>query len=252
MKTAAAMEKPPPRQGIRRGAYLLPSLFTTGNILLGFYALVLGYRGNFPDAALSIFVAGILDGLDGRIARLTHTESEFGRELDSLADLFTFGAAPAFLCFLWGLHEYGRPGWLIPLFFLICAAMRLARFNVQAKTVDSRDFVGLPAPAGAGAIASLIFVSPSPETWGEWIDPHVAVAIVIFSLITVGSLMVSTFSFTSFKKVDLRRRFSYRAALIFAAFVLVLATYPPAFFLSAALIYTLSGPLGWLWGRFRG
>ena len=136
---------------MRRGAYILPSLFTMGNIWLGFYGVVLAYRGDFEKAAWMVIIAGVLDGLDGRIARLTHTESEFGKEFDSLADVLTFGAAPALMAFMWKLSNpaYGRLGWLIPLFFLLCTTIRLARFNVQTKAT-SRTCAGMlrrPPPA---------------------------------------------------------------------------------------------------------
>ncbi len=232
-------------QRFRRGVYLLPSLFTTGNILMGFYAVVRGFRGDYATAALVIFIAGILDGLDGHIARLTHTESDFGREFDSLADLWTFGAAPALLAYLWGLERLGRIGWLIPLFFLICTAVRLARFNVQTKSVDSRFFVGLPSPAAAGFIASFLFVAPDSE-WKVWLE-----AAMLIALVGVGSLMVSTFRYPSLKKIDLRQRWSYRIVLPWAAGLLALAFHPPAFFLSAAVVYTSMGPTSWLWGRLR-
>ncbi len=233
------------RQRLRRGVYLLPSLFTTGNIVMGFYAVVRGFRGDFATAALVIFIAGVLDGLDGHIARLTHTESDFGREYDSLADLFTFGAAPALLVYLWGLNQLGRIGWLIPLFFLICTAVRLARFNVQTKVVDSRFFVGLPCPAAAGFIASFLFVAPNSE-WKAWLE-----AAMLIALVGIGSLMVSTFRYPSLKKIDLRQRWSYRVVLPLAAGILALAFHPPAFFLSAAVVYTMMGPSSWLWGRAR-
>ncbi|MEM7355237.1 MAG: CDP-diacylglycerol--serine O-phosphatidyltransferase [Acidobacteriota bacterium] len=232
-------------QRLRRGVYILPSLFTMGNILMGFYAIILGFRGEFATAALLVFVAGILDGLDGRIARMTHTESEFGREFDSLADVLTFGITPALLAYLWGLQDLGRIGWLIPLFFLICTAVRLARYNVQTKAVDSRFFVGLPSPAAAGFIASFLFVQPDSEI-RVWLA-----AAMLLSLVGVGTLMVSTFRYASFKKFDLRQRWSYRIALPWAAGILALAFHPPAFFLSAAVVYTLTGPVSWLYGRLR-
>lgn len=236
----------------RRGVYLLPSLFTIGNMLLGFYAIVLGFRG-FVDAgsdlfgwgALLIFAAGIVDGFDGRIARLTGTESDFGREYDSLADVITFGVAPALLTYFWGLHELGRPGWLVPLFFMVCCATRLARFNVQTRVVDKRFFVGLPTPAAAGTICSILFFAPDRE-WRTWME-----ALVLVSLAVVGMLMVSTFRYRSFKQFDLRRRWSYRALVPVAAVVLVTALAPRAFFLAVAVLYTLSGPAAWLWGRLR-
>lgn len=242
------------RRGLRGGAYLLPSLFTTGNILLGFYAVVLGFRGRFEDAAAMVLIAGILDALDGRIARLTGTESEFGKEYDSLADVLTFGATPALLAFLWGLSQFGRVGWLIPLFYLLCTAIRLARFNVRTNVEDKRFFVGLPSPAAAGTIVALLFSAPTPSSWliwADWLGPSVVTAVMFFALITVGGLMVSTFRFPSFKKIDLRERWSYRAFMTVAAFLLVLAYRPTAFLLTATLLYTLSGPLSWLWGRLR-
>jgi CDP-diacylglycerol--serine O-phosphatidyltransferase len=228
---------------MRRGGYLLPSAFTIGNILLGFYAVVRGYRGDFQMAALLILTAGVLDGLDGRIARLTGTESEFGKEYDSLADVLTFGAAPALLAFFWGLQELGRIGFLAPFFYVVCTATRLARFNVQTRVVDKRYFVGLPSPAAAGGIASFLFFSPDHE-WKPW-----AAAFLIGALVAVGMLMVSTFRYRSFKGVDLRRRWSYRATLPIAAVLLVAAYHPPAFFLAAAVVYTLSGPLAWVASR---
>ncbi|HBL32025.1 MAG TPA: CDP-diacylglycerol--serine O-phosphatidyltransferase, partial [Acidobacteria bacterium] len=145
---------------LRRGAYLLPSLFTICNMLLGFYAIILGLRQDFRMAALLVFIAAIVDTLDGRIARMTGTESDFGREYDSLADVITFGATPALLTYLWGLRLFDRDAWLIPLFYMVCAATRLARFNVQTKVVDYRFFVGLPVPAAAGTICSILFFAP--------------------------------------------------------------------------------------------
>ncbi len=250
----AADGRPRVRRRLRGGAYLLPSLFTTGNVLLGFYAVVLGFRQRFEDAAVMILVAAILDGLDGRIARLTGTESEFGKEFDSLADVLTFGAAPALLAFFWGLSDLGRVGWLVPLYFVLCTAIRLARFNVRTRTVDSRYFVGLPSPAGAGAIVALLFSTPHPGAWQEWLEwlrPSLLEGVMIFALIAVGTLMITTFRYPSFKKIDLRERWSYRAFVTVAAFLLVLAYDPAAFLLSAALVYTASGPAVSAWSRLR-
>lgn len=228
------------RLKLRKGAYLLPSAFTIGNILLGFYAVVSGYRGDFEQAALLLFAAAVLDGLDGRLARLTGTDSEFGKEYDSLADVVTFGVAPALLAFLWGLKDYGRIGWLIPLFYLVCTATRLARYNVQLRVVDSRYFVGLPTPAAAGAVGAILFFAPDRD-WRAWMS-----ALLMISLICLGLLMVSTFRYRSFKDVDLRKRRSYRIVLPVAAVFLLAAYHPAAFFLSLAVLYTLSGPVEWL------
>jgi len=246
--------RPRVRQGLRRGAYLLPSLFTIGNVLLGFYAVVLGFRDRFDEAAVMVMIAAVLDAMDGRIARLMGNESEFGKEFDSLADVLTFGSAPALLAFLWGLESYGRVGWLVPLFYLLCTTIRLARFNVQTRTVDSRYFVGLPCPAAAGAMVALFFAAPTSDallTWAAWLRPQLVEGVMLLALVTVGSLMVSTFRYPSFKKIDLRQRWSYRAYMALAAGVLVLAYRPAAFLLTAAGIYTLSGPVSWLWGRVR-
>lgn len=244
----------PRRRTFRRGLYVLPSLFTIGNLLLGFYAVVSAFRGSnlaasngsselIRNATLAVFIAAVLDTLDGRIARMTKTESEFGREFDSLADAFTFGVVPALVAFFWGLHQYGRIGWLIPAFYMVCTAIRLARFNVQTKVVDSRWFVGLPSPAAAGAICSLLFYMPDRE-WR-----HYSSAVLFVALLLVGGLEISTFRYWSFKRLDLRRRWSYRVALPLAAVVLTLMVEPAAFFLIVAVIYTASGPLGWVTGR---
>jgi CDP-diacylglycerol--serine O-phosphatidyltransferase len=242
---------------LRRGAYLLPSLFTIGNMLLGFYAVVWGLRGQFTRAALLVFTAGLLDGLDGRIARMTGTESEFGREYDSLADVVTFGVVPALLVYLWAFGDgssfvqmvqedpWARIGWLAPFFYLVCTATRLARFNVQTKVVDARYFVGLPAPAAAGSVCSILFFAPDRE-WKPWLE-----ALVLVALMLIGALMVSTIRYRSFKQIDLRKPWSYRVALPLAAIVLVVAIHPTATFLVIAVLYTLSGPAAYLAARLR-
>ena len=232
-------------QRLKRGAYLLPSLFTIANMLLGFYAVVCGLRGDFRTAALMVFAAAIVDTFDGMIARLTGTESEFGKEYDSLADVITFGAVPALLTYLWGLADFHRDAWLLSLFFMVCTATRLARFNVQHKVVDKRWFVGLPTPAAAGTICSMLFWAPDAE-WRPWLQGLVAV-----SLLVVGLLMVSTFRYRSVKGADPTKRMSYRVAVPIAAVLLVLYYAPYAFFLTVAVLYALSGPALWLWGRLR-
>ena len=238
---------------MRRGAYLLPSAFTIGNMLLGFYALVLGLRGTFggdpkafQKAALLVFAAALLDSIDGRIARLTGTESAFGKEYDSLADAATFGMVPALLTYLWGLKDLGRVGWLVPLFFLVCTVTRLARFNVQAALpASSRWFVGLPAPAAAGTVCALLFVVPDSE-WRPWLN-----GLLLVTLIVVGTLEVSTFRYWSPKQIHFRRRLSYRALLYVAAAILLIFFQPRLFLPIAAALYTVSGPLGWLVRRVR-
>ena len=277
------------RLRVRRGAYLLPSLFTIGSIFLGFYAIVIGLRSaglvsppggqfivssvpagvpqaafppaagadphdGFALAAVLIFCAAILDALDGRIARMVGTESEFGKEYDSLADVFSFGVAPALLTYLWGLHEWGRVGWLVPFFYLVCTATRLARFNVQTRIVDSRFFVGLPAPFAAGTICSILFFAPDSSWWRAWRHDEIKTwmqALVVMALLLIGTLMVSTFRYRSFKKFDLRQRWSYRIFVPIALLVLVLAFEPRATGLVVTVLYTLSGPVSHFWSRLR-
>lgn len=227
----------------RRAAFLLPSAFTIGNIFFGFFAMILALRGRFLWAAGCILIAAVVDNLDGRIARMTGTESDFGREFDSLADVITFGATPALVAHLWGLSIWTRLGWLVPLYFVVCCATRLARFNVQTVRADKRFFVGLPCPAAAGAIACVLMVAPRVEE-RRWLLVGMAVALVL-----LGTLMVSTFRYWSFKSLDFRQPHSYRMALPLAAMILLLAFYPEAFLPVMAGAYALSGPALWLANR---
>jgi CDP-diacylglycerol--serine O-phosphatidyltransferase len=246
MSVEAQARRPKLSRRLRRGAYLLPSLFTIFNVLLGFYAIVCGLHGDFQRAALVVVVAAITDSLDGRIARMTGTETEFGKEFDSLADVITFGVTPALLAYQWGIEDLAPRAWLLPLFYVVTTASRLARFNVQqVKAADSRYFVGLPAPAAAIAICSLMFFAPDP-VWRDWI-----LGLMAASLVLIGALMVSTFRYTSFKKLDLRRRWSYRVALPLAAIVGVVVYLPQATFMAIAVLYTASGPASFLWNTTR-
>lgn len=249
---------PPPRKGprrwrrgdMRRGAYLVPSLFTTANLILGFYSMVLGLQGDFQLAVLLIFVAAFIDGLDGRLARVTETDSDFGREFDSLADVVTFGVAPAMLIYIWGLESLGRIGWLFPAFYLSCTATRLARFNVNTRVADNRFFVGIPSPAAAGGIGSLLYFSD--EFFSDSGDAHSAALILLAgALLFFGLMMVSTFRYYSFKELDPRRRWTFRIAMPLAAIILLIAFHPAAFFLIVSGSYALSGPSLWLRGQLR-
>jgi CDP-diacylglycerol--serine O-phosphatidyltransferase len=233
------------RRRMSRGLYLLPSILTIGNMLLGFYALVLGFRGNYQMAALLVFAAAAVDGMDGRLARSVGNETEFGKEYDSLADVLAFGMVPALLTFIWGLDQLGRIGWLLPFFYVACTATRLARFNVQVSGFDKRFFVGLPAPAAAGLLCSLLFYAPDPSKW------NLAPVFFLVLLGILGFLMLSTFRYYSFKELDPRRRMSYRAILPLLGFVLLVAFDPAAFFLALSGTYAASGPIGWTIGRFR-
>ncbi len=235
----------------RRGAAILPSVFTTGNLFLGFWAIIktldgrLGDGSHFADAALMIGGAAILDMLDGRIARLTGTQSEFGAQLDSLADAVSFGVAPALLAYVWALHAVPRAGWPAAFLFLVCGVLRLARFNVQRQVVDARYFVGLAIPAGAVQIGTIVFAFPDPpdQPWQQ--------LVLLAVVVVVAFLMVSTFRYRSFKGVDLRRRRSYMTVLGIALLFLLVAAHPEATLLTVTSLYTVSGPLAWVLGAVR-
>ncbi len=229
----------------RRGASILPSLFTTGNLFLGFWAIIRTLEGRFELAAALIGGSIVLDMLDGRIARLTGTSSEFGAQLDSLADAISFGVAPAILVFRWALDELPRVGWLAAFWFAMCGVLRLARFNVQRSGTDMRYFVGLPIPAAAGQVATLIYFMPDPVT------DRVGALVVTWGLVVVAVLMVSTFRYRSFKGIDLRARRSYLNVLAIAGLFLLIAAHPEIALLTVASLYTLSGPTAYLAGLVR-
>jgi CDP-diacylglycerol--serine O-phosphatidyltransferase len=237
----------PRARGIRRGAYLLPSLFTMGNMVFGFYAIICGLDNDFVKGSLFILLAAALDSVDGRIARMTGTESDFGREYDSLADVITFGVAPGMLVYLWGLRDFHRDTWLISVFYVVCTATRLARFNVQTRVTDSRYFVGLPSPWAALTICALL--SFAPDTTGDL--RVVMQAILGVALLVIGALMVSTFRYHSGKKLDLRKRWSYRAFVPVAALLLLFLFVGWWALLVITVLYTLSGPAAAAYSRLR-
>ncbi|HUL77178.1 MAG TPA: CDP-diacylglycerol--serine O-phosphatidyltransferase [Vicinamibacteria bacterium] len=230
---------------LRRGASILPSLFTTGNLFLGFWSIVKTLDGRFVEAAPLLGGAVVLDVLDGRIARLTNTQSEFGAQLDSLADAVSFGVAPALLAYCWALQAVPRAGWPAAFLFLACGVLRLARFNVQRHVVDARFFVGLPIPAGAAQVAAVVFALPEPpvERWQA--------LLVLVLVVVLAFLMVSTFRYRSFKGVDLRRRRSYISVLGIALLFLLVATHPEGSLLALTSLYTASGPLAWVGSLLR-
>jgi len=238
----AASRLSPPRRPFRRGAAILPSLFTIGNLFLGFWAMVRTIHGQYAEAAPLIFWAILLDALDGRIARMTGTTSEFGGELDSLADVVSFGVAPALLAYSWGFTTLPRVGWLVAFLFVACGTLRLARFNVQKSSVDGRYFVGLPIPAAAAPVAALVNVSPMP------VDEKTHAVLWLALLIVLSFLMVSTFRYTSFKKVDLKSRRSYVTVVGIVLLFVVVMMHPEWCLLALATLFWLSGPLGYLWG----
>ena len=229
----------------RRGVYLLPTVFTVGNMFCGYFSLVLAGRGELERAGLMIVFAAVLDGLDGRIARLTKTTSAYGNEFDSLADLVSFGVAPAMLANHWALSGLGRLGWLVSFLYVVCAAMRLARFNIQAATADRRYFAGLPSPASAGSVGSLVFAFPG------LVRERALVVAVALLVTTLGLLMISRFRYRSFKDLALRRRKSYLQVLPLAALLVAVAFPPQWTLLSFAAVYLASAPASYLWSAAR-
>ena len=229
----------------RRGASILPSLFTTGNLFLGFWSIIHTLHGEYQEAAPLIGWAIVLDLLDGQIARLTATTSEFGGELDSLADAISFGVAPALLAYQWGFGTVPRAGWLAAFLFVVCGVVRLARFNVQRNVVDSRYFVGLPIPAAAAQVAAWVNFIPEPLTnRGEAL-------LALLLVTTLAFLMVSTLRYRSFKKLDLRSRRSYITVLGIVVVFLPIALAPRLVLLLITSLYWLSGPLFYLAGLSR-
>jgi CDP-diacylglycerol--serine O-phosphatidyltransferase len=231
-----------PRKGIRRGTSILPSLFTTGNLFLGFWAIIKAFDGRYEEAAPLIFGAIVLDMLDGRIARLTGATSEFGAELDSLADAISFGVAPALMAYRWALDEVPRLGWLAAFLFALCGVLRLARFNVQKHVVDTRFFVGLPVPAAAGQLVAVVAFAPARVT--SWIHGLFALVLVV----VLAFLMVSTFRYRSFKGIDLMKRRSYLAVLGIALLFVFIAAHLQYSVLALASFYTLSAPGAYVFG----
>ena len=229
----------------RRGVYLLPSMFTMGNLFCGYACIVYAMRGEFETAAPFIGFAMVLDMLDGRIARMTGTASDFGIELDSLADVVSFGMAPAILAFTWGLQPLGRVGWAVGFLFVAGAALRLARFNIQTGSVDKRYFVGMPSPAAAAVPAATVFAYPFGFTTPSEALPVIAMVVV------PALLMVSTIRFRSFKTFDLHTRRSYTVLLLVAVALALIAAQPAYFFVVLAYGYLASAFVELIWTRAR-
>lgn len=236
-----------------KGIYLLPNLLTTGAMFGGFYAVVAAMQGKFEAAAVAVFIAMILDGLDGRVARMTNTQTEFGAQYDSLADLISFGVAPGLVMYQWALVHlqsagvaWGKAGWLAAFVYVACAALRLARFNTQIGKVDKRFFVGLPSPAAAAVMVGMVWVFHDLDVNGG----NVQIPALILTL-GVGLLMVSNFSFYSFKDVDLRNRVPFVAVLVVLLVFALTTIDPPKVLFGVFLSYALSGPVWWAWRRYR-
>ena len=224
----------PPRR-LRRGMSILPSLFTLGNMFCGYACVVYAMRGDYATAAPFIGIAVILDMLDGRIARMTGTASEFGVQFDSMADVISFGMAPAILAFAWGLSSLGRLGWAAAFLFVTAAALRLARFNLQTASLDKRYFVGMPSPAAAGVVAATVFAYPA----GFANSPAWAALAVLLVVVPAG-LMVSTIRYRSFKSFDVQSRRPLRSLILFAILMTAIVTRPQVVLVVIAYVYLVS------------
>lgn len=222
----------------RRGIYLLPNLFTTGCLFAGFYAIVAAMGGRFEAAAIAIFIAMIMDGLDGRVARLTNTQSAFGAEYDSLADMVSFGLAPALVVYVWLLSDLGKPGWLAAFVYTAGTALRLARFNTQVGRADKRYFQGLASPAAAAVIAGLVWVGQGYDLGGR----NMAITAAIITVM-VGVFMVSNVRYRSFKDLDLKGRVPFVAVLVIVLVFVLISIDPPQILFAGFAVYALSGPV---------
>jgi len=230
----------------RRGIYLLPNAFTTAALFAGFYAIVQAMNTNFDQAAVAIFIAMVLDSLDGRVARMTRTQSAFGAEYDSLADMVSFGAAPALVIYEWTLKGLGKWGWFAAFVYVVCAALRLARFNVMLDVTDKRWFTGLPSPAAAALVAGFVWIvndyiiDPYEMRWWAW-------ALTV----ACGFTMVSNVKYYSFKAINLRKSVPFVAVLLFVATIALISIQPPLVLFLCFVAYLVSGYVVSAWSLLR-
>ncbi len=237
----------------RRGIYLLPNLLTTAALFAGFYSIVAAIDGNFVKACVAHYIAMLFDGLDGRLARLTNTESDFGKEYDSLSDMVAFGLAPAIVVYQWGLERlsdygwiWGKLGWLAAFFFAVAAAMRLARFNTFHGKADKAQFEGLPSPPAASLLIGMVWLGTDLGFSGS---PALVTAFIITA--AAGALMVSRFGYNSFKEINVSGRISFTYAFAIPLMFIMIAVNPPLVLFLLAVVYALSGPALWVWQRSR-
>ena len=238
--------RPRPR---RRGIYLLPNAFTTAALFAGFFAIVQAMNMRFDAAAIAIFAAMVLDGMDGRVARITNTQSAFGEQYDSLSDMTSFGVAPALVMYEWILHDLGKWGWIAAFVYCTCAALRLARFNANIGVVDKRFFQGLPSPAAAALVAGFVWLAidnklPVKELWMPW----AAFGITLYA----GLSMVSNAPFYSGKALDVRYRVPFGMMVLLLVLFVVVSTDPPVALFGLFVAYAISGYLLWAWRAAHG
>jgi len=236
----------------RRGIYILPNLFTSAALFGGFYAIVQAMNGRFEHAAVAIFISMVLDALDGRVARLTNTQSAFGAEYDSLSDMVSFGAAPSLVIYEWAMRDLGKLGWIAAFVYCVCAALRLARFNTNIDVIDKRFFQGLPSPAAAALVAGFVWVMMDNGVGGQdtflgLSVPYLACAVTVFA----GISMVSSVFFYSGKDFNLRRSVPFAAAIALIVVLLFVSSYPPGVLFGVFVCYALSGYVMTLVRRLR-
>lgn len=231
---------------MKRGVYILPSLLTSGSLFCGFYAIIATFNGKYLYAAVVIAIAFVFDGVDGKVARLTKTTSRFGVEYDSLSDLVAFGVAPAILVFSWALQPYGKFGWLAAFLYVACGALRLARFNVQLDTVESRYFRGLPIPGAAGLIVATIFLLYRLGAGGE-----AKSLFILFLIYLLAFLMVSNIRYPSFKDLKLLKRKPFSTLVAMILVIVVVVAEPAITLFIFAAVYLLLGPVSAVRGWYR-
>ncbi len=236
------MAKQPKQQQRRRGIYLLPNLFTTAALFAGFYAIVAAMNNRFESAAVAVFIAMLLDGIDGRVARMTNTQSDFGAEYDSLSDMVSFGLAPALVIYQWALSDLGKLGWLAAFIYTAGAALRLARFNTQVGIADKRYFQGLASPSAAAIVSGMVWMGESYGLAGKTVNT-VAFALTILA----GILMVSNIRYHSFKGFNLKEKVPFVAMLVAVLVIVLVSSNPPLVLFGVFLLYAISGPLMTLW-----
>ncbi len=236
----------------RKGIYILPNLFTLAALFGGFYAIVMAMNGRFEQAAIGVFCAMVLDSLDGRVARLTHTQSAFGEQMDSLSDMVSFGAAPALIVYEWALKGLGKPGWIAAFVYCACAALRLARFNTNIGVVDRRFFQGLPSPAAAALVAGFIFVMNDAGFVDGVRDTPWLVWVTWGITLYAGLTMVTNAPFYSFKDLSLKRSVPFVVIVAIVLFIALINLHVPIMLFLLFVIYGLSGYVMYVWRRVKG
>ena len=239
----------------RKGIYILPNLFTLAALFGGFYAVVMAMNGRFDLAATGVFCAMVLDSLDGRVARMTNTQSAFGEQMDSLSDMVSFGAAPALIAYEWALKGLGRWGWIAAFVYCACAALRLARFNVNTGVVDKRFFQGLPSPAAAALVAGFIWLVTEVGVRGEdllWLSWKQVTWVMFGFTLYAGLTMVTNVPFYSFKDVQMKKSVPFVVIVLIALVIAIINIHPPTVLFGVFVIYGLSGYVVYFWRKAKG